>query len=126
MPIILTWLNCSEKKKEKLNPTDNTTKSNKMKKVLPDPKEKAKRVHVTLKANKAMANGAKENALNNLNNRILNPISNHVNHIASNPANGTVDTAKTKQTFEQNGIKIIDHDNRTLVEKLKDFRNSIR
>lgn len=81
------------------------------------------------KPNKVIANGAKENAFHDLSNRILNPILNHVNHIASNPMNGTVDTAKTKPAIEQNGTKTnghSEHDNRTIIEKLKENCKSIR
>lgn len=73
-----------------------------------------------------LVNGTKENTFLDFNNRILSQISNHVNHIASN---GTVDTTKIKQPIEQNDTKTnghSDHDNRTIIEKLNDYRKSIR
>lgn len=83
-------------------------------------------MHIKSKSmHKGITNGAKENKFHDFSNRILSPILNHVNHIASN---GT-DLANHKHPIEQNGMKSNGHyvhDNRTIAQKLNEYRKSIR
>lgn len=74
-------------------------------------------MHIKVKSHNGTVNGTKEN-------RILSPIVNQANHIASNGSSNGLD--KNKHFVDC--IKTIENDQskRTIVQKLHEYRRSIR
>ncbi|XP_031627088.1 nicotinate phosphoribosyltransferase isoform X1 [Contarinia nasturtii] len=110
-----------------LNLSKNHTKSVTIDSILSEKKDKLKKVYIRTKSQKIILNSAKENINGDANNHILSPIHMNVNH--TNGVSNGVDTTKNTQSVDQNGNIIngqYKHDNRTVVQKLNEYRKSIR